>query len=76
MFHEVIKNHPNGRALVKRYTGDEPLLFNYREGKIIAHLIRTLYKTQDARINTLKVRYRLEVSTVLDLQSLNRELDL
>jgi hypothetical protein len=50
MFHYIMSQHPRVREVVKRYKGEESMLFNYREGKYVAHLIRADNKDQEARL--------------------------
>ena len=52
MLHTVLERHPRGRRMVKRFFGDESgdtYLFNYKEGKYVAHLIREDNPDQDLR---------------------------
>lgn len=51
MFHDVLSRHPTGKALVKRYySGEDAVLFNYNDGKYVAHLTRADNLDQDARL--------------------------
>lgn len=50
MFHQLMSRHPRGPAIVKRYMGADSTLFNYGEGRYIAHLIRADNKDQEARL--------------------------
>lgn len=49
MFHGIVKAHPRGPAIIKRYFGEDSELFNYGTGRIISHLIRADNKDQNAR---------------------------
>ncbi|EWM30543.1 hypothetical protein Naga_100013g40 [Nannochloropsis gaditana] len=56
MFHDVLSRHPMGKALVKRYySGEDAVLFNYNDGKYVAHLTRADNLDQDARLLRLLV---------------------
>lgn len=56
MFHQIIEKYGpvKGPRIVKRYEdGEEAVLFNYREGKYVAHIIRADNKDQKARLAAL-----------------------
>lgn len=56
MFHQLMERYGpvKGPRIVKRYVeGEEATLFNYREGKYVAHLIRADHKDQEARLAEL-----------------------